>query len=613
MTLHALPCAVLAFALACALSAGCASTGPREASPWTEAAGSVREPELAALCRDAWEWGLRTDPIGATWLGDPRYHGQLVLPSPAERERRRGTLEGFARRAAAIDAARLAGEDRTALELLQEAWRGELEELALEIDFDSWNLDPSGGPQNTFLTLAQNQPVETAREREQLLDRWRRIPAYVDQCAANLERGLTHGRVASRTAVTRVLAQLDHLLGTPPEESPLVAGVLSRIGREERPPRFAERLLATVREWIYPAFARYRSLLAEHVLPRTRDDDQPGLAFVAGGERAYEVAIRRHTSLALFPREIHDYGLAEVARIRSEIEELGERALGTRELPEIQRRLRTDPALHFSTRAEIEAKARDSLARAEAAVPSAFARLPRAPCEVLPVPEHEERDTTIAYYREPAPDGSRPGRYYVNTSEPATRPRYDAEVLAWHEAVPGHHLQIALAQELEGLPLVRRHQGSTAFVEGWALYTERLAEELGLYTGDLDRLGMLSFDAWRASRLVVDTGLHAFGWTRAQAIDFMARNTLLAENNVVNEVDRYIAWPGQALAYKLGQREILALRAEARERMGGDFSLPEFHERLLGGGAVTLSVLRRRIESWIGEHGRAAPTAEARP
>ena len=603
MTLHALICACLA--LLCALSAGCAATGPGEPSPWPEAAGSVRDPGLAALCRDAWESSLREGPIGATWLGDPRYHGHLVLPAPAERDRSRATLEGFLRRAAAIEIESLGGDDRTTLELLVEHWRGELEELALEVDFDSWNLDPSGGPQNTFLTLAQNQPVRTAREREQLLERWRRIPAYVDQCAANLERGLARGRVASHTAAKRVLAQLDHLLATPPLESPLVAGVLARVNGQDGPPRFAEQLGLCVRDSIYPAFARYRSLVAERVLPRARDDERPGLAFVAGGERAYKVAIRRHTSLALSPREIHDYGLAEVARIRDEIEELGGRALGTRELVAIQRRLRTDPGLHFSTRAEIEDKARDSLARAEAAVPKAFARLPRAPCEVLAVPEHEERDTTIAYYREPAPDGSRPGRYYVNTYEPQTRPRYDAEVLAWHEAVPGHHLQIALAQELEGLPLVRRHQGSTAFVEGWALYTERLAEELGLYTGDLDRLGMLSFDAWRASRLVVDTGLHAFGWTRAQAIDFMARNTLLAENNVVNEVDRYIAWPGQALAYKLGQREILALRAEARQRLGPAFSLPEFHRRLLGGGAVTLSVLRRRIEAWIGEHARA--------
>jgi uncharacterized protein (DUF885 family) len=218
---------------------------------------------------------------------------------------------------------------------------------------------------------------------------------------------------------------------------------------------------------------------------------------------------------------------------------------------------------------------------------------------VVRVPAAEEQETTIAYYRGPASDGSQPGRYFINTFAPETRPRYDAEVLAFHEAVPGHHLQIALAQETESLPRFRRETGSTAYVEGWALYTERLADELGLYSSDLDRLGMLSFDAWRACRLVVDTGLHAYGWTRQQAIDYMTANTLLAENNVENEVDRYIVWPGQAVAYKVGQREILALRAEAQAKLGERFDLKAFHDVVLGSGAVTLRVLRQNVQEWI--------------
>jgi uncharacterized protein (DUF885 family) len=213
--------------------------------------------------------------------------------------------------------------------------------------------------------------------------------------------------------------------------------------------------------------------------------------------------------------------------------------------------------------------------------------------------EHEEKHSTIAYYREPAPDGSRPGRYYINTSDPETRPRYEAEVLAYHEAIPGHHLQIAIAQELEDIPEFRKYGGVTAFVEGWALYTERLADDMSLYSSDLDRIGVLSYDAWRASRLVVDTGMHAKQWTRQQAVDFMLENTALAENNIVNEVDRYITWPGQALAYKTGQLEILRLREEAKRRLGKKFDIREFHDVILGEGAVALETLRQIVERYI--------------
>jgi uncharacterized protein (DUF885 family) len=217
---------------------------------------------------------------------------------------------------------------------------------------------------------------------------------------------------------------------------------------------------------------------------------------------------------------------------------------------------------------------------------------------------HEEKHSTIAYYRQPAADGSRPGRYYINTSAPETRPRYEAEVLAYHESIPGHHLQISIAQELEGLPEFRKHLGITAFTEGWGLYTERLADEMGLYTEDLDRIGVLSYDAWRACRLVVDTGMHAKGWTRAQAIGFMLENTALAENNIVNEVDRYIAWPGQALAYKAGQMEIRRLRGEAERRLGERFDLRAFHDAVLEDGAVSLETLRGTIRGFIAGSSR---------
>jgi uncharacterized protein (DUF885 family) len=315
-----------------------------------------------------------------------------------------------------------------------------------------------------------------------------------------------------------------------------------------------------------------------------------------GGAEAYRAVSRAHTSVDTEPEAVHVIGLEEIRRIDSEFVELGGHLLGTNGLEATLKALREDPALRFATREEVEAVARASLERANGAIGQWFGRLPKAPCEVVVMPAHEEKHSTIAYYREPAADGSRPGQYYINTSAPETRPRYEAETLAFHESVPGHHLQIAIAQELDHLPAFRRFWGSTAYVEGWGLYTERLSEEMGLLSGEIDGFGVLSFDAWRASRLVVDTGIHALGWTRQAAIDFMAAHTALGLNNIANEVDRYIAHPGQALAYKVGQLELLRLRAEAHDRQGDRFDIRRFHDVVLGEGALPMPVLRQVVE-----------------
>ena len=318
-----------------------------------------------------------------------------------------------------------------------------------------------------------------------------------------------------------------------------------------------------------------------------------------GGAACYAALIRAHTSLALDPRAVHQLGLTELARIRAEIEQLGPAAVGSSSFAEIQRRLRgNDPALFYRTREEIEAGARATLARATAAMPRFLGRLPRTPCVVKPVEPHEEKDSPIAFYRQPAVDGSRPGTYYVNTYQPTTRPRFEAEALAFHESIPGHHVQIALAQEMRGLPEFRKNLGVTAFVEGWGLYAERLADELGLYSSPLTRLGRLSLESWRAGRLVVDTGIHALGWSRTQAVRFLLENTLIAPNNIETEVDRYIGWPAQALAYKIGQLEILRLREEARAKLGPRFDLRRFHDVVLGSGAVSLPALGDLVHEW---------------
>ena len=348
---------------------------------------------------------------------------------------------------------------------------------------------------------------------------------------------------------------------------------------------------------IEPALRRYVSLLREELLPVAREGAKIGVTTLPDGAACYAAMIRHHTSERPSAEALHELGLTHIARIDEEFRVLGKRAFGTAKLEQILARLRTDPRLYFETKAQVEEFARDTLRAAEAAAPKWFGRLPQTPCEVRPIPDYEAPYTTIAYYRQPSE--LEPGIYFINTFEPKTRPRYEARVLAIHEAVPGHHTQIALAQELSDAPAFRRHGGTTVFVEGWALYTERLADEMGLYQDDLDRLGMLSFDAWRASRLVVDTGIHAKGWTRQQAIAFMLAHTALAENNIVNEVDRYVGWPGQALAYKYGQIEFWRLREQAEAGLRERFDIAKFHDLVLGAGPVTLPILRGRIEAWI--------------
>lgn len=628
---------------------------PEELDLWADASAGITHPGLGALAREVFEADLRRDPFQATYLGDPRWNGKIPETGLEAQSSWRMKQSAFRDRLSALENELIVREDELTAELLRQ--KLDVEIAHVDLGLELWSVDPLEGPHLRILNVASVQPCASERQRAQVVERWNGFGSYLRQAARNLERGAGNNRTASRTAVEKVIAQLDALLAVHPSQSPLCAlatgggrwvelppggnvaeiahknlgdareqGVLLEVNRHVLEPAriaqgsyvlvpsatdelsIAERgqflydVLLAVEEEIWPAMRQYRDVLAKKVLPKARDDEQPGLKYLPGGLAAYRTLIHEHTSLALEEcdaKAIHEYGLSEVERIRAEMSALGAKLFGTSDLAAIQNKLRADPAMHFASRDEVQAKASEALARARGKMRGFFGLQPEARCEVVPVPAYEEADSTIAYYREPAADGSRPGRYFVNTSAPETRTRYEAEALAFHEAIPGHHLQIAIAQERENLPRFRRHSGSNAFVEGWALYTERLADEMGLYSSDLDRMGMLSFDAWRASRLVVDTGIHFFGWSRAEAIRYLTENTLLAENNVANEVDRYIAWPGQALAYKLGQREILALRDEARAALGTRFRYPEFHDRLLENGAVTLPTLRRVMQGWL--------------
>jgi uncharacterized protein (DUF885 family) len=515
-----------------------------------------------------------------------------------------------------VPAAALSRDDRVTRALL-------LGEIDADLAFgscalDDWAVDARDGTQ-VVLRLPELQPVRTpprAGSWSRAGKRWARTSIRRPRtCGA---AGGGEGR--DRGEIGRVLGQLDDLLAKPDDKWPLRAPAAAAHADWPAPERlaFTRAIDAAIAGAIRPAFERSARAAVE-ILPRARDEATPGSSNVAGGAACYAKLVKVHTSLELPAAEIHRIGLEELARIHAEMARIGKAAFGSGALPicgascaAIRRRSSARAPTSRRRRAR-RWRARRRRSRASRAAAA------HAPCVVKRIEEFEEKDAPIAYYRSAAVDGSRPAAYYVNTYKPETRARYEVEALAFHESVPGHHIQIAIAQELTGLPEFRKHIGVTAFMEGWGLYAEGLADELGLYKGARERLGRLNFDAWRATRLVVDTGMHAMGWSRSKAITFFEENAILAKDNIVNEVDRYIAWPGQALAYKIGEREIRRLRADAEKKLGSKFDVKAFHDMVLSGGAVSLPVLREQVDGWIADatNGTSAPntatTATAAP
>ena len=568
-----------------------------------EAVAGIADPGLRAIVGDHWEYVVRTSPVRATTVGDHRYDDRLAPRDAASIEAVQAERNALLNRLIALNIGRLNEPDRVTHMLLSSNLQAE---RAMDVcKFHEWNVDYANA--SVFGDLAydvESFKAKTWRDAANLVARMGYGAKLVDDTIANLRIGLADGRVASGEKVRRAIAQLDQELGKPvdtwsmvhPAWTKPVTGDPWPAGERERQARALHDLVATQ---IRPAIVRLRDFMRDTLLPKTRGD-QEGLVGVPDGDACYRAAITYYVGLIKTPAELHELGLAEIARTDREIAGLGKTVLGAPDLAATIARLRTDRKLYFESRDQLMAAAQTALDRAKAAIPKFFSVLPKTDCVTAEIPAYEAPYTTLAYYREPHLDGSKPGEFFVNTLSPETRARYELEALTWHESIPGHHLQIALAQELGSqMPLFRRLDGSTAFVEGWALYTERLADEMGLYTADLDRLGKLSYDAWRGARLVVDTGIHALGWTRAQAEAYMREHTALTETNIRNEVDRYIGWPGQALAYKVGQLEILKLRHEAEQKLGKRFDIKAFHAVVLGAGAVSLPVLDERVHAWI--------------
>jgi uncharacterized protein (DUF885 family) len=457
---------------------------------------------------------------------------------------------------------------------------------------DLWNVSPTWtGWQSEMALLANSQPVGTPEQNAAAVRRFTELSRYLDQEIENLREGLRLGYSAPKQNVQSVIAQMDALLRAPVAESPFVAMAPDSMGD------FRARMEKLETESIRPAITRYRDFLQREYLPAARE--AIGVSANPGGAACYQAALRWHSTVDIAPQQVHDIGLQQMEKIHAEMRSIAERSVGTTDVRQALRTLRTDPRYLMKGRDDVLKVARDAVARSKAAVPQWFGLAPRAEVVVEPVPSFSEASAPGGFYNNPAEDGSRPGIYYINLYQAEKQPRAGLESTAFHEAYPGHHLQSALALERTDLHPISRYIFLSGFGEGWGLYSERLADEMGLFTSDIDRMGMLSAEAHRAARLVVDAGMHALGWSRQQAIDYMLQNTALSEASATSEIDRYIAVPGQATSYMLGNLEIRRLREEAESALGDRFDIKAFHDRVLEDGAVPLTVLRAKIERWV--------------
>lgn len=554
--------------------------------------------QLSRLADRYWDRVMEASPLWASLLGDHRFDAEVEDISREAEEALTTELDAIVSEAGAIDPDTLDNDDRITRYVLQ--FEASSQAGALRSRTAEFLVDPMLGVHMDVIQGVSQLRAGTREHAADFITKASKTGRLFDQALERHRQGVANGRTPAQMGMEKVIRQLDAYVASPLEADAFMQITLPDDMSEDEIEQWRADMFEQVREVVRPAFARYREGIATEILPHARPPEKSGVCWLPDGEEVYERAVRRYTSLDLDPREVHQIGLDEIASLEDEYRELGESVLGTRDVPEIYDRLRNDPDLRFDTADEVHQAAESALARAREAIPKWFGRLPEAPCMVQPIPDIGAADATLAYYFPPADDGSRPGIFFINLTEPTTRTRYESECLAFHESIPGHHLQIAIAQELDGVPKFRRNGVVTVFAEGWGLYTERLSDEMGLYSGDLERMGILSFDSWRACRLVVDTGMHALGWSRQQAIDYMMENSPQAPNNIVNEVDRYIGFVGQALAYKIGQRELFKLRDEAKTALGSDFDIKAYHDAVLENGPVPLDLLGDLVRERLG-------------
>jgi len=552
--------------------------------------------DIARLADEYWEHELRTNPTTALLLGDHRHGAAMENLTRAAEDDAIATLHGFAARAQAIDPVFLSNADRVTRGVLIEEAHGKAREL--ESRMAELDVNPSMGIHIQLPQVAAQISLPGPDEAEAIVTKWSRMKVVFEQAVHRLRQGVGFNRTPPQIAVEKSIDQIDRYLAVPVADDPFLTVAPPDSFTEDEATAWKARLEEQVIASIRPGYELYRAALADEILPKARPQEKTGLRWLPDGEEVYDKAVRRHTTMKLSAYDVHEIGLEAIDKLADEYRFIGARVLGLTDVDEIHHELRNDSDLRFETSKQVVAAAADAMARAKAAIPKWFGRLPEAECVMVEIPELAAEEAPLAFYLPPTTDGSRPGSYFINSTAPTTRTRYEAEALAFHESIPGHHLQIAIAQELNGVPEFQKHALITAYVEGWGLYAERLCDEMGLYSGELERMGMLSFDSWRACRLVVDTGMHALGWSRQEAIEYMTANSPQARNNIETEIDRYIGWPGQALAYMIGRREIMRLRSMAQQEMGADFDIKGFHDMALGSGAVPLPMLAQMVVDW---------------
>ncbi len=558
--------------------------------------------QLYALFDSEWEYNLKESPTFASYLGDKRYNDRWGDASLAAIERRNDHTKETLEKLKAIDRTQLSVADQLNYDLFKK----DLEQDIERFQYKQFLLpiSQSSGIQ-TQDELAQFLRFQNVKDYEDWIARINAFPVLMDQTLELMREGKKENIMFPKIIMQRVPAQIDKQITATAEANPFYAPFRefpADISEAEQT-RLRNQAKEAISKNIIPSYKKLKDYFEKEYLPASYEN--VGIWQQKNGDKLYEFLARSFTTTDLTPKEIHEKGLQEVKRIRAEMEKIKTQVGFQGTLQEFFTYLRTDPKFFYKTPEELLTAYRAISKRIDPEVTKVFRTLPRAPYGVIPIPDKIAPDTTTAYYNSPAPDGSRPGYYFVNLYKPETRPKWEMMALSIHEAVPGHHLQIALAQELGEVPNFRKFGGYTAFTEGWGLYSESLGEEMGLYTDPYDKFGQLTYEMWRAVRLVVDTGMHYFKWDRQKAIDFFKENAAKTDQDVVNEIDRYISWAGQALAYKIGELKIKELRARSKAELGDKFDIKEFHDVVLLSGAVPLDILERNVNEYIAKKKNA--------
>ncbi|HEV7644889.1 MAG TPA: DUF885 domain-containing protein [Pyrinomonadaceae bacterium] len=557
---------------------------------------NVPTKQLYALFDEVWEAGLKDNPTFASFLGDKRYNDRWSDRSLVSYERRQQYRIATLNRLKKINRAQLSSADQLNYDLFKK----DLDENIEGNKFQAYlmPLSQQGGIQ-TQDELAEFISFDKVKDYEDWIARLNAFPGYMDQTIALMREGQAKKILRAAAVMSRVPAQIDKQIVSDPEKSSFYAPL--KTFPKDISPAEQERLKTAAKtaisDNIIPTYRKFKDYFVKEYLPACYP--QVGIWQLPNGNEYYAFLARSYTTTNLTPEQIHQKGLSEVARIRAEMEKIKTQVGYKGDLHDFFDHLRSDKKFFYKTPDELFQAYRAMAKRIDPELVKVFKTLPRSPYGVVPIPDNIAPDTTTAYYNSPAADGSRAGRYYVNLYKPEVRPKWEMMALSLHESVPGHHLQIALQQELGELPNFRKYGGYTAFIEGWGLYSESLGEDMGLYDDPYSKFGQLTYEMWRAVRLVVDTGMHFYKWDRQRAIDYFKDNAAKTDQDIVNEIDRYISDPGQALAYKIGELKLKELRQRSKDALGEKFDIREFHDVVLLSGALPLDILERNVDRWI--------------